>query len=53
MEDLITIREYELNDKESIISLLRANTPQFFAPDEEADLNSYLENERELYYVLL
>ncbi len=53
MNELITIREYELADKNSVINLIRLNTPEYFAPDEEADLNNYLDNERELYYVLL
>jgi N-acetylglutamate synthase-like GNAT family acetyltransferase len=35
------------------IHLLQLNTPEFFAVDEEEDLKKYLENERELYYVLL
>lgn len=53
MNELITVREYELADKNSVINLIRLNTPEYFAPDEEADLNNYLDNERELYYVLL
>lgn len=53
MTNLITIREYETNDKNEVINLIRLNTPTYFAVDEEADLNSYLETERELYYVLL
>lgn len=48
-----TIREYDLKDKEAVINLLRLNTPQYFAPAEEADLVEYLDNKRELYYVLL
>jgi ribosomal-protein-alanine N-acetyltransferase len=53
MTSLITIREYEANDKNDLINLIRLNTPEFFATDEEKDLNKYLETERELYYVLL
>lgn len=50
---MITIREYKPNDKEAVMNLIRLNTPKYFAPAEEADLNNYLDHERELYYVLL
>jgi ribosomal-protein-alanine N-acetyltransferase len=53
MTNLITIREYESKDKNDVINLIRLNTPDYFAVDEEEDLNKYLETERELYYVLL
>jgi len=51
--NLITIREYELNDKDEVLNLIRLNTPEYFAVDEEKDLKRYLENEIELYYVLI
>lgn len=50
---MIAIREYEPADKEALMRLIRLNTPACFAPEEEADFDRYLENERELYYVLL
>ncbi|MDD6210792.1 MAG: GNAT family N-acetyltransferase [Bacteroidales bacterium] len=53
MNELVTIREYEPADKSAVIGLLRLNTPEYFAPDEETELNEYLESKRELYYVLL
>ena len=53
MTSLITIREYEPSDKNDVINLIKLNTPEFFATDEEEDLKKYLETERELYYVLL
>lgn len=53
MNDLITIREYEPGDKETVMNLIRLNTPGYFAPEEETDLRNYLDYERELYYVLL
>lgn len=53
MSDLITIRPYKTTDIDDVISLLRLNTPKFFAADEEVDLVNYLESKRELYYVLL
>ena len=52
MTNLITIREYEAKDKNGVINLIRLNTPEYFAVDEEENLNKYLETERELYYVL-
>ncbi|MDP2175574.1 MAG: GNAT family N-acetyltransferase [Bacteroidota bacterium] len=53
MTAIITIRDYETKDKDEVIHLLRLNTPEYFSVDEEADLNKYLETERELYYVLI
>lgn len=49
----VTIKAYQSKDKEDILDLIRLNTPDFFAPDEEEDLKKYLENQRELYFVLL
>ncbi|WP_163410812.1 GNAT family N-acetyltransferase [Flavobacterium ajazii] len=53
MTNLITIREYQTNDKGEVVNLIKLNIPKFFAADEEEDLKRYLETERELYYVLL
>lgn len=53
VENLWLIREYQQTDKNAVIDLIRQNTPEYFAPKEEADLSYYLDNERELYYVLL
>ena len=53
IHNLITIREYQTNDKNDVINLIKLNTPKFFAPEEEDDLKKYLETERELYFVLL
>ena len=53
MTNVITIREYQTKDKNEVINLIRLNTPEYFAIDEEEDLNKYLETEIELYYVLL
>lgn len=53
MNEPITIRAYEASDKNEVLHLIRLNTPEFFAFEEEEDLNNYLETERELYYVLL
>ncbi|TAF34113.1 MAG: GNAT family N-acetyltransferase [Cytophagales bacterium] len=53
MTQSVEIRPYQAQDKASVLELLRLNTPQFFAPEEEADLSFYLDQETELYYVLL
>lgn len=53
MEDNIVIREYKLGDKDSVLDLIRLNIPQSFAEEELSDFSQYLDNERELYYVLL
>jgi ribosomal protein S18 acetylase RimI-like enzyme len=52
MEPNILIREYEGNDKPVLLELLRLNTPQYFSPEEEADLVHYLDHEIEHYFVL-
>lgn len=49
----VTIRAYETTDKDDVIQLIRLNTPKFFVPKEEQELATFLEKERELYYVLL
>lgn len=53
MDDPISIREYNISDKEAVIDLFRLNTPRYFAPDEMDCFNKYLDSERELYYVIL
>lgn len=53
MNNLIIIRAYEPADKSSVMNLIRLNTPEYFAPAEEIDLDNYLDHEIELYYVLL
>jgi [ribosomal protein S18]-alanine N-acetyltransferase len=50
---MISIREFEVNDTKEIIDLFRLNVPKFFAKEEEKDLIQYLENDTELYYILL
>jgi len=46
------IRPYAPSDKEAVLSLLRLNTPAYFATSEEGDFVHYLHHELELYYVL-
>ena len=47
----MTIRPYQPSDKASLLAILDANTPQYFAPEERADLVNYLEYEVEDYFV--
>ncbi len=46
------IRSYTPADETAVIALLRLNTPQYFAPEEEEDLRRYLREESEHYFVL-
>ena len=52
MDHAVIIREYMPDDKRRVMNLIRLNTPEYFAPEEEADLSEYLDRWRELYYVL-
>ncbi|MFC6998509.1 GNAT family N-acetyltransferase [Rufibacter roseus] len=47
-----TIREYTASDKPMVLHLLRLNTPEYFSPEEEPDLDHYLEHEIEQYFVV-
>lgn len=48
----IVIRSYKSSDKLALLNLIDLNTPKYFALAEKADFENYLENERELYFVL-
>lgn len=45
------IRAYRKEDQSDIIELLRLNTPLFFHDSEKKELQQYLENEIEDYFV--
>ena len=47
------IRQYQISDKNAVMDLIKRNTPAYFAEEEAADLSKYLDNEIELYYVVL
>lgn len=47
-----TLRPYEAGDYQQVLQLFLLNTPQYFAPQEQADLESFLNKEREEYYVI-
>lgn len=46
------LKLYKPHHKTSVVKLLRANTPEYFAPSEEVELKDYLENKREDYFVV-
>ncbi len=46
------IRYYTHSDKDLVLKLVQQNTPKYFAVSEEHDLENYLQNEIDLYYVL-
>lgn len=48
----VNIRLYVAEDKNSVVALLRLNTPTYFAVEEEKDFIYYLENELEYYFIL-
>ena len=46
------IRKYQPTDKQSVLELLRLNTPHFFSPNEEKDLILYLDHHAGNSYVV-
>jgi ribosomal protein S18 acetylase RimI-like enzyme len=48
----IQIRNYNSEDKNVLLELLRLNTPTYFSPDEESDFISYLDNYILAYFVV-
>ena len=52
MSNSVLIRNYTHSDKDSVLKLVQLNTPKYFAESEENDLENYLQNEIDLYYVL-
>ena len=48
----MNIRKYKHSDKENVLALIRMNTPEYFAPEEELEFVLYLENELEDYFVV-
>lgn len=49
---MYNIRSYNKNDYDSVLNILRKNTPEYFSPDEEKDLIFYLDHEIEDYFVV-
>jgi ribosomal-protein-alanine N-acetyltransferase len=52
MPEQIIIRKYVSSDQNSILEMLRLNTPAYFAPEEKNDLINYLDNHSENYFVV-
>ena len=48
----IIIKPYQISEKTSLLHLIDLNTPKYFAVSEKSDFENYLDNERELYYVI-
>ncbi len=51
MQEKIHIRPYHVDDKKSLLALLGLLVPTYFAEEEIADLDRYLDQEIELYFV--
>ncbi|AOM80611.1 GNAT family N-acetyltransferase [Pedobacter steynii] len=51
MNDMI-IRKHEARDRSRIVELLKLNIPEYFSPNEEADLIDYLDHHADNYYVV-
>ena len=49
---MFRIRKYNQSDREGVVMLLRRNTPAYFDPSEESDLQEYLDLHSEHYFVV-
>lgn len=49
---MIVVRPYLPSDKPQLMALIRANTPTYFAIEEEQDFSNYLDNELDAYFVV-
>ena len=45
------IRRFRIADKEALLLLFRRNVPAYFAPEEEADLDRFLDKHGETFFV--
>lgn len=52
MNSSIVIREHRVSDRQRIMELLRMNIPEYFSPEEESDMEMYLDNYADNYYVV-
>ena len=52
MNHSTTLRNYRESDFNSVIELIRLNTPTYFSVEEEKDLADYLKNAIEDYFVI-
>jgi ribosomal-protein-alanine N-acetyltransferase len=51
MDQKLKIRAYDPKDKPMLLDILKLNVPKYFAESEIDDLDNYLEQEVEKYYV--
>ena len=51
MTGRLKIRTYKSNDKPMLLEILKLNVPKYFAESEVDDLEDYLENKLEKYFV--
>ncbi len=51
--DKIKIVAYNAIHKNEVIQLLRLNTPKYFAPEEANEFSTFLDQQIELYYIML
>jgi ribosomal protein S18 acetylase RimI-like enzyme len=49
---MYTLRPYHKDDYSQVINLFLLNTPQYFCPPEQEDLERYLNNEIENFFVI-
>lgn len=47
------LRPYQLEDKEELLNIFRLNIPQYFAPSELRDFDSYLDEYADTYFSVL
>lgn len=52
MKKMTAIRNYKPTDKNTLLQIIRDNTPAYFAQEEEQDFADYLDNEIEDYFVV-
>lgn len=51
MNEELRIRPYNIEDKGKLIEILKLNVPEYFAESEIEDLDNYLDDEIEQYFV--
>lgn len=52
MNEVVSIRPYQTSDLTALLDLIDLNIPNYFAFTEKEDFENYLEQERELYFVI-
>ena len=52
MSQILVIKEYKEVERQIVLDIFKANTPKYFAFEEEEAFCNYLDKERERFYVL-